>query len=139
MTTERPLSWEYAFTITLKPHQYVKSPTSQIKDNIDVVKAVLLSLGLFTIVWEFTKNMNIHFHGVLKMYTHTPHGRPIKNLMLRWYNSWRKQLCIGFTNLKVIDDEGGWLSYIGKCIEQNNNQLTQYPSPVLTDLLSLTP
>ena len=135
---DRPRSFKYAFTITLKPWLYKYTPSRQIADSVDVVKSGLAALGHSTLLWELTKASNIHYHGVIEMYTQSLTLQRIKNLHLRWNNKWRNHLEIGFTNLTQITDEQGWLAYIGKSIEDNTDLLTSYPHPVLQDQLTLT-
>lgn len=135
---DRKRSFKYAFTITLKPWLYKYKPSRQITESVQLVRSLLSDLGVYTLIWELTKASNIHYHGVIELYTQSLTLQLIKNLHLRWDNAFRNHLEIGFTNLTQITDESGWLAYIGKSIESNTNLLTTYPSPIIADYLSLT-
>lgn len=100
----------YSFTVTLKPVMYKFKPQTQYdKTYIDLAK-LLKSLNCkLTMICEYTKNYNIHYHGVIQFLSKS------KDHMKDFYDVFRiVKSFYGFVNIKQIDDLDGWKSYISK-------------------------
>lgn len=112
-------SWTqgYAFTITLKPHVRKMTCEEQYDKFTPYVIKTLEGFYpncLYTMVGEMTKSYDLHFHGIIKFQT----NKRIKNLLKHFCDTFRGDKIIGFVLLKVMDDDQGWLTYMGKALDE---------------------
>lgn len=117
-------SFNYAFTITLKPNLYRYPLEKQYDETYLYVSEKLLTIAQqLTMVAEVTKAGNLHFHGVI-CFTLSKH-KHIKSNNKNFIDLFRNDHIVGFTNLKQIDNEQGWIEYMSKELEsflQVNNR-----------------
>lgn len=132
LTAEVQYSQLYAFTLTLKPKFFVSTAEKQYDETINIVKHELNRLGNYTVIAEFTKNYNVHYHGIISF--------PLmgkKNLMKLFSDHFRNHKQIGFVNIKPLTDEKGWIEYICKGLKETRDTLKC--EPVIYDGLDKIP
>lgn len=117
-------SFEYAFTITLKPKLYDHPATAQYDLTFEPCFKLLLEISLknqFTLVAEQTKNYNIHYHGIIVMPTS---GKPC---MKKFHDSFRGSKLFGFVNIKQITEQNIWIEYISKELYETQSMVNRPP------------
>jgi hypothetical protein len=121
----------YAFTITLLPKFNKLTTRRQLHRTYEYVLEFLQPHKV-SLVYELTKQMNIHYHGIINFkYSVIRDKVPI----LYWYNLLRRQSTVGYTVLKPMEDEEGWKEYITKdvmiTLKTMSNQT--HLSPILSN------
>lgn len=118
-------SFNYAFTITLKPVSFKLEPEQQYDKTYLHVRSQLISLGFkVTLVAELTKNMNVHYHGVINFKL----GDDCKIKVIKeFHKQFRNDLIIGFVNIRQIDDDQKWNEYIKKSLHDTNKAIGRRP------------
>lgn len=117
LSAENGWTQGYAFTITLKPHVRKMTCEEQYDKYTSYVTKTLESFYpncLYTMVAEMTKSYDLHFHGIIKFKI----NNRIKNLSKYFHDSFRGDKIIGYVLLKVMDDDKGWKTYLGKALEE---------------------
>lgn len=128
-------SVKYSFTITLKPNLFqYKAEEQYDKSYLTLVKHLMTLSKKFSVVAELTKNYNIHYHGII---TFTLHEKQKSNFMKKFTDSFRKNTCFGFVNIKQITDEQGWINYITKDLKITRESICR--PPVLIDSFNIIP
>lgn len=125
----------YAFTVTLKPVLFKDIAEQQYDKTQEVLVNTLRNFALgrsYTIVAEMTKNCNIHYHGILKC----PLNK-YKNVIKSFKDTFRHSKVFGFVDIKVMDDEDGWIEYITKELRTTHYELNRHPK--IFDGLSVIP
>lgn len=116
-------SYEYAFTVTLKPKLYDHDATEQYDNTYHILFETLLRISFknqFTLVAEQTKAYNIHYHGIIIL--------PLKvNCMKYFHDSFRKSKIFGFVNIKQITEQQIWIDYISKSIKETRDCINRPP------------
>lgn len=130
-----PFTQNYAFTITLKPKCYDTSLRHQLQHTYRSILNRLIGDEEYphkvTLVAESTKQCNIHYHGIIAFNHWTLRGRRVD---VYWYNLWRKHTFVGFTLIKVMENEQGWIEYITKDIDETKDKLSNcHVKPVIQD------
>lgn len=115
----------YAFTQTLNS-RYLgkKTSTEQYDLTHELLPKIYTAAGCknISMVAELTKNADIHYHG-----TFTYPGYNLMKVIYILKNVMRKYKEFGFAMYKVVDDEEGWVDYLGKEIEQTQEMLGRRP------------
>jgi len=121
----------YSFTVTLLPRLYQSDATKQYDMTYTTVYRMVQSIFAYTskltIVAELTKQFCIHYHGILSIITDKSEVRCRKIFV----DSFRNHPLLGFVNIKLMDDEAGWIKYISKDIHQTKDLVGR--PPVLRD------
>lgn len=114
------LSCKLAVTITLSKRMYDLTPRNQHKLAIEYILTTLKEHGIVAhvLIAELTQNCNVHYHGVVQI--PLKRGRPPREI---WYNIWRRSSIVGYTLIKIVDDEKGWQEYIEKNIKETEEIL----------------
>lgn len=114
----KPTTVRYAATITLKPRMYQHRAEQQYDMTYpDIVKHLECNgWKNYSIVAELTKNYNVHYH--LTITFPIAVVVPKVNYMKKFVDSFRKSQVFGFVNIKQIDDELGWITYMSKDLQQ---------------------
>lgn len=103
----------YSFTVTLKPILYSLEANEQYDVTYSNLVRLLKNLNVcITMVSEYTKCFNIHFHGIIQFKT------PNKNHMKQFYDLFRKNKLFGFVNIRQIDDLENWIKYMKKDLHE---------------------
>jgi hypothetical protein len=74
------------------------------------------------LIAEITKyNANIHYHGLIQFL--------VKSVdhIIDFHNLFRNSKLFGFKNIKQIEDEDGWITYISKDLEHTKKVLCRPP------------
>lgn len=122
----------YAFTVTLKPVLFRYNADEQVRKTASELETYINGMSSeFTLVAELTKNANVHYHGIIKF----PINR-ITNINKYWKDKFRNHKLFGFVDIKVMDDEDGWIDYISKDFVETNNSLC---FPIISDSLASFP
>lgn len=107
---------DYAITFTLNPHMYKLLPEDQFEAGKGMLSSLFSSYKK-TIVAEFTKSYNIHFHGII-------YSKTKREL----YDKIRKNKILGFICLKQIESYEDWIEYIVKDTSKTYKELIcKYP------------
>lgn len=110
---------DYAITYTINPHYYKMLPEEQYDVGVNMIKALFADYKL-TIIAEFTKAFNVHFHGII--YSKTK--RELYDLI-------RKNKILGFINVKPIENWEDWVMYITKnTIQTYKDFKCRHPVPI---------
>lgn len=126
------LSQRYSFTVTLKPVLFRVPAESQYDKTTESLCDMLRDVShTYTLVAELTKNMNIHYHGVIIF-----HMGP-KNLIKKFVDAFRAHAKFGFVCIKVITDEPGWIDYISKELKNTYESIGR--RPIVYDGVGLFP
>lgn len=134
-------SFEYSFTVTLKPILFKGPASEQYDDTYVHVWNLLNSLASrdednvgpkLTLVSELTKNYNIHYHGIIQMPL-----RKNSDCMKRFHDVFRNNRKLGFVNIKQIEDKPGWITYITKDLAQTRDQVNR--PPIIYDYYNIVP
>lgn len=113
------VSIDYAITFTLKSKHFKLKPETQLEYGYAEIHNKLLGTGsLYTIVAEFTKAYNIHFHAIIKRTYYD-----CKDIERSFYDLFRNCLYIGFIYVKPVDDFHGWTSYMLKNVKDTYKKL----------------
>ena len=105
---EAGYSADFSFTITLPRFMHTLKPLTQYLKTYDLIVRELKDHKL-TLVYEFTQNYNIHYHGIVSF-----NKALLKDKIpgYYWANLWRKYKQLGFNSIKQIDNFEGWSGYI---------------------------
>jgi len=123
-----PYSFEYSFTITLRPRFYKKTAEEQYDDIIPhIIKIMDLLSNKYTLIAELTKCYNIHLHGSIKFRLTS------KNLCKYFHDAFRNDTYVGFVNIRQTMDDSTWHDYISKDFTKTYNALSR--RPILRDHL----
>ena len=126
---ESSLSTPYAFTLTLKPHVRKDTAEMQYDKYVPHVKNQFKQLfgegTLYSMIVEFTKSYDIHFHGTIKFHRKC-FGR-YKNIPRFFSDSFRGDRIIGYVLLKQITDDKAWNAYCGKDLKVVEDDLSRSP------------
>jgi len=101
---------EYFITFTLKPYQYKDDVETQRSRGIKAIEGFFLALeasGL--VIFELTKNMNVHFHSVVKFHTHQS---VINRLKFHIHDYFRASKVIGYVDFQQVLDYNKVLKYL---------------------------
>lgn len=113
----------YAFTVTLLPRLFQHPSEVQFDTTYLKLKDKLIELSdTFTLIAEHTKNMNIHYHGVIKFLTVR-----CKNAIKYFKDHFRRDKLFGFVDIKIMDDEDGWRDYIKKEFKETLDVINRRP------------
>lgn len=118
----------FAFTITIKPFMFKCKPKIQLSKTLPIIQERLKN-HIVSLVWEFTKNYNVHYHGIIQLSKFKLKG---KDPMYYWYNIFRRDLALGFTNITQITHFDKWVQYLMKSSDSLNMQ-NSMPCSVLMD------
>lgn len=138
MGTQKGISQRYAFTVTLNPRMFRDNAEVQYDNVAEIANVKVSSIAnKYTMVCELTKNCNIHFHGICDFQL-----GPV-NLIKRFYdyfrckckNRYQCKCTLGFVNIKVIEDENGWIEYIKKDLKTTYDSICR--SPIIHDGLNV--
>lgn len=123
--------FNYSFTVTLLPRLYKFDAKQQYDLTYStvfrVVNSIYANSTKLTIVAELTKQFCIHYHGIFNVITDKSEIRCRKLFV----DSFRNHPLFGFVNIKLVDDEAGWLKYISKDLQQTKDLIGR--PPVLRD------
>lgn len=134
------LSQMYAFTVTLSPKNYRNNAEVQYDDTWSHVLHKLRNIcNNVSLVAELTKASNIHYHGLCNF---TLTG---KNLIKQFNDHFRcrcknRNVCkciTGFVNIKVCDNQPGWVEYMCKDVEETRQSISR--PPVIFDQIKVLP
>jgi len=116
-------SVDYSFTITLQPRLFVKTIEDQYDITfVEVCRKLNSLISTHTIIAEITPtNYNIHYHGIIKFH------RPSKSHMKDFKDVFRGSKMFGFTQIRQIEDFGGWVEYIMKDLYITKDILNRPP------------
>lgn len=111
--------YDYSFTVTLKPAMYKMDIDAQYDATCNELHLALRQISTkFTMLAELTKNMNIHYHGVIRM------GKSKRNFV----NLFRNHKKFGFINIRVITNGlEGWSAYLKKDLENTYFETNRRP------------
>lgn len=123
MTNPTYTSVKYAFTITLHPSMY-KLPIDEQYDQtylelITRLKSLPTKVCLIAEITQY--NYNVHYHGTMQFIVKS------KDHQLDFINLFRQSKIFGFKNIKQVDDEDGWKSYIIKDLDKTRILLCRPP------------
>jgi len=137
-------SWtvDYFYTITLKPSCYDNIAEHQYditwKPVYDLIKSLPCKL---TMVAEVTRNMNIHYHGIVSFLVLPG----IKSYIKAFKDKFRLAKHIGYTNITQIENHQQVKDYITKDLHQTkeligrppviSNEQNYIDLPTLTNLI----
>lgn len=120
----------YAFTLTVNPKLHKRSIVHQLNCTARSLMALFTHAKL-TIVIELTQNYNVHYHGIIQFHYADIRDKAPESY---WYNKLRDHPTIGYTVLKVMDDEAGWKNYIIKDMPRTAKELEKtYYTPIVID------
>lgn len=123
----------YAFTITLSGLLRRKHSIEQYDVIAEHVHEILFRLAFkHTLVAELTKNADIHFHGLLE----AP-GMCLTQVSYVMKNRLRRCKYIGFSCIKLCDDEDGWILYMRKSFDEFCKLVNR--RPIIYDGMNLYP
>jgi len=109
------MSQNYALTITLNPRYRTIGSIEQFDQTGYRIGEILASKFphcKLTLIAEFTKSYDIHYHGVISF--DISHILKDENLCLIFRDTFRKDRMIGYVLLKPIDNQPVWNEYIRK-------------------------
>lgn len=115
-----PEKWscKFFFTVTLRPNLYKDIAEEQYdltaERLLNHIKEDYPCCVKTTIVAELTKNMNIHYHGIIMFDLNEVR---FKNLSKYFIDSFRDNKKFGFVNISQIEDEKKVLDYVSKSIQ----------------------
>lgn len=113
-------SSDLAFTITLKPSEYVNTYQDQYKGTAYVLTSIFDTNGCkYTMTAELTKSYNIHYHGIMKI----PKDRS-KDSIDWFFNRLRKLKFIGRSECEQVVNYNKWTTYIMKDTNRDLEVLT---------------
>lgn len=124
----------YAFTLTINPKLFKSTIIHQLNCTARSLQSLFHHAKISTVI-ELTKNYNVHYHGIIQfhkaeMKDRTPEGY--------WYNKLRNHPTLGYSVLKVMDQEEGWKEYILKDLPRTLLELEKsYYNPIINDEHSL--
>jgi len=112
----------YSFTVTLKPKCFLKPAEDQYDMSVKVLCQLLQTkVNCYTLVAELTKNANVHYHGIVNF------KMGIRNINKYFQDMFRAHPVLGFVNIKVMDNEPGWVDYIKKDIKVTYESVGRRP------------
>lgn len=126
----KPLSQEYAITITLAPK--LRRLNTEDQEEIfreSIIETLNQSSAKASLVFELTQNMDIHAHGFIKVPIHPT--RPAKQIIC---NMFRRKTATGFICVKVVEDYQTWYSY---CIKDMKETYENGITPIQIDDLKI--
>lgn len=121
---------DYALTITLHPRLYKMLPDEQLAQSIPEIKK-LLSNYRYSLVYEFTKSFNIHFHAIVST------CRTYSSVSLHLHNQFRRSKYCGNIYVRQIEDWDKWVNYLKKDLSSTRKLNNLYP--VIQDDYSCLP
>lgn len=115
-------TWEYAFTVTLRPIMFKTVAEVQFDNSYNDVCDILDKYKIkYTLVAELTKSFNIHYHGVCSFPIN------LSNNVMKWFHDkFRNLKKLGFVNIKVMEDRG-WIEYIFKNLKETKEGINRRP------------
>lgn len=123
----------YAFTVTLRPRLFTEPAEVQYDiTNLPIREKLHHISGNFTVIAEMTANKNIHYHGIIVY----PTGY-CRDVIKHFKDYFRKDKMFGFVDIKIMDDEGGWIEYISKELQITASVVQR--RPILFDALDAFP
>lgn len=119
----------YSATITLKPRMYQYKAEQQYDMTYpDLIKHLSCNgYSKMTVISELTKNYNIHYHLTITFPFDGTLYKGFPNWQKKFVDSFRKSPVFGFVNIKQIEDELGWISYIGKSFKDFTDSTGRRP------------
>lgn len=86
----------------------------------------IFKLKRCSFIAEYTKNNDIHVHGVIES-----KGRSMRSIIISLNNTLRCQPMIGYRNIKEIELLSGWITYLSEDLHLTEDLLGQ--SPIIRD------
>jgi len=115
---------DYAVTLTLKTKMRDLETERQYNaSSQEVIQLFTCNNIKATIIYELTKNDDIHYHGICKM----PLQKHIRDNVIWLRNRFRRNKIIGFVCIKPVDDYHKWVEYISKDIATTKQRLGNIP------------
>lgn len=118
-------SVDYFITFTLKPHQYLNSVELQLEKaerELEYLYEALDAEGI--VVFELTKNMNVHYHSILNFRSSE---NIIKRLKFYILDFFRKSKVIGFIDVQAVINYDKVLKYLFYDYEETKFQTLHTP------------
>jgi len=118
------LDSQWAITWVPNPVNYRSyDPVDQYRTCLTYLKHANNCMKLFTFVPELTRDGNVHIHGVYYVKDCIKYFRKFLPML-------KKQ---GFVKIKPVDDYGGWIAYMMKDMESNDELFDDLPYPYHQD------
>lgn len=111
-------SIDYGITVTIRPKWYKMLPEDQFDLTVAEITGKLNGYQCkYTLIAEFTKSYNIHFHGILHF------TEKQKDYIRLLYDIFRNSRYVGFIMVKPVDNYNEWIEYITKDIKETYKTL----------------
>jgi len=118
MVSEKGVTQQYAFTITISGTQRKYTAEQQYDNLLEHVKERLSRIAhQYTLIAELTVNCDIHYHGVITFpmgmcYNYLKYFRD--HFRCRCKTKYVCKCLTGFVDIKVMTDYEGWKGYISE-------------------------
>lgn len=107
----------YSVTVTLKKEMYRLTPEEQYDQTATELLRIIKGVGCtVTMVAELTSNFNLHYHLGLIFLDH-------KDCLKKWHNLFRRSKVFGYTCVKQVTHDAGWIEYISKDLTETRKSL----------------
>jgi len=124
---------QYAFTLTLNPRLFSKTPEEQFDATRSAIDSLTFSGARVTAIFELTNSFNVHYHGLVD-FEYVKDRNYIKLL----HDYFRKLPLLGSQRcIKVVDDYQGWVDYMFKELGRTSADTMRFP--IVRDDLQAVP